>query len=99
MIGTKMAEPIHGIPTQKIGAAALADLLGRWPAAEGPLYRLLAARISRLTDAGELPAGLRLPAERDLAAALSVSRNRSPAPTSCCATREWQRAATARRPA
>jgi DNA-binding transcriptional MocR family regulator len=75
MIGTKMTEPIHGIPAQKIGAAALADLLGRWPAAEGPLYRLLAARISRLTDAGELAAGLRLPAERDLAAALSVSRN------------------------
>jgi DNA-binding transcriptional MocR family regulator len=75
MIGTKMAEPIHGIPALKIGAAALADLLGRWSAAEGPLYRLLAARITRLTDAGELAAGLRLPAERDLAAALSVSRN------------------------
>jgi DNA-binding transcriptional MocR family regulator len=58
-----------------IGAMALTDLLGRWPAADGPLYRLLAARIARLADTGELPAGLRLPAERDLAAALSVSRN------------------------
>ncbi len=75
MIGTTMTEPIRGALGQKISAAALADLLGRWPAAEGPLYRLLAARITRLTDAGELPAGLRLPAERDLAAALSVSRN------------------------
>ena len=53
----------------------MADLLGRWPAADGPLYRLLAARIARLADTGELSAGLRLPPERDLAAALSVSRN------------------------
>jgi len=58
-----------------IGAVALADLLGRWPTANGPLYRLLATRIARLADTGELPAGLRLPPERDLAAALSVSRN------------------------
>ncbi len=58
-----------------ISALALADLLGHWPAADGPLYRLLATRIARLADTGELPTGLRLPAERDLAAALSVSRN------------------------
>jgi DNA-binding transcriptional MocR family regulator len=58
-----------------IGAVALADLLGHWPTADGPLYRLLAARIARLADTGELSAGLRLPPERDLAAALSVSRN------------------------
>ena len=62
-------------PPAGIGALALTDLLGRWPAADGPLYRLLATRIARLADTGELPAGLRLPAERDLAAALSVSRN------------------------
>ncbi len=59
----------------KISGAALADLLGRWPAREGPLYRLLADRIASLADSGELPAGLRLPPERELAAALSVSRN------------------------
>jgi DNA-binding transcriptional MocR family regulator len=53
----------------------MADLLGHWPAADGPLYRLLAARIARLADTGALSAGLRLPPERDLAAALSVSRN------------------------
>jgi len=62
-------------PPSGIGAVALADLLGHWPAADGPLYRLLATRIARLADTGELPAGLRLPAERDLATALSVSRN------------------------
>ena len=33
----------------------MADLLGRWPTADGPLYRLLAARIARLADTGELP--------------------------------------------
>jgi DNA-binding transcriptional MocR family regulator len=54
---------------------ALADLLGRWPTADGALYRLLATRLGRLADTGELPAGVRLPPERALAAALSVSRN------------------------
>ncbi len=58
-----------------IGPEALADLLGRWPTADGALYRLLAARIGRLADTGELPAGVRLPPERTLAASLSVSRN------------------------
>jgi DNA-binding transcriptional MocR family regulator len=58
-----------------ITATALADLLGHWSAPEGPLYRLLAARLARLADTAALTAGLRLPAERDLAAQLSVSRN------------------------
>jgi len=62
-------------PALVIGPQALADLLGRWPAADGALYRLLAARIGRLSDTGELPAGVRLPPERALAASLSVSRN------------------------
>ncbi len=88
MIGTIMTVPIRSVLTGSgparpgwggrggaISALALADLLGRWPSAGGPLYRLLAARIARLADTGELPAGLRLPPERDLAAALSVSRN------------------------
>src|ERR1700737_1476045 len=77
MIGAVMIEPIRSSAAGSggIGAIALADLLGRWPTADGPLYRLLATRIARLADTGELPAGLRLPPERDLAAALSVSRN------------------------
>jgi len=71
-----MTEPIKSsLPGSGIGAVALADLLGHWPNAGGPLYRLLALRIARLADTGELPAGLRLPAERDLAAAVAVSRN------------------------
>src|SRR5215472_1137183 len=59
----------------KITAAALADLLGYWSAADGPLYRLLATRLGRLADTAELPSGLRLPPERELASALAVSRN------------------------
>ena len=58
-----------------IGPQALADLLGRWSASDGPLYRLLAGRIGRLADTGSLPAGTRLPPERELAAVLAVSRN------------------------
>ncbi|MBV9451274.1 MAG: PLP-dependent aminotransferase family protein [Streptosporangiaceae bacterium] len=69
-----MTEPIRP-RLARIGAVALADLLGHWPAADGALYRLLAMRIARLADTGELSAGLRLPAERELATALSVSRN------------------------
>ena len=59
----------------RIGGPALADLLGRWSAADGPLYRLLASRIGRLADTGSLPPGTRLPPERELAAVLAVSRN------------------------
>jgi DNA-binding transcriptional MocR family regulator len=59
----------------RVNGPALADLLGRWSAADGPLYRLLAARIGRLADVGSLPPGTRLPPERELAAVLAVSRN------------------------
>jgi len=62
-------------PPARITAAALADLLSFWSASDGPLYRLLAARLGRLADTAELPAGLRLPPERELATVLSVSRN------------------------
>ena len=64
-----------GPSASAITPQALADLLGRWPTADGALYRLLATRLSRLADTGELPPGVRLPPERALAAALSVSRN------------------------
>jgi DNA-binding transcriptional MocR family regulator len=70
-----MTVPIRRTKTPFITAQALADLLGRWPTADGALYRLLAARLGRLADTGQLPAGVRLPAERALAEALSVSRN------------------------
>ncbi|HEX6452493.1 MAG TPA: PLP-dependent aminotransferase family protein [Trebonia sp.] len=69
-----MTVPIGG-QVARIDGEALVDMLGRWSTPDGPLYRLLSARIARLADTGELPAGLRLPPERELAAALNVSRN------------------------
>jgi DNA-binding transcriptional MocR family regulator len=74
-INSTVALENTGDPALVISTQALADLLGRWPTADGALYRLLASRIGRLADTGELPAGVRLPPERSLAAALSVSRN------------------------
>ncbi|TQM00096.1 DNA-binding transcriptional MocR family regulator [Actinoallomurus bryophytorum] len=50
-------------------------LLGRWSAGRGPLHLLLAARLRRLIDDGELPPGMRLPPDRTLASALAVGRN------------------------
>ena len=55
-IWASMAGSRHTGGAGGIGAVALADLLGRWPLADGPLYRLLATRIARLADTGELPA-------------------------------------------
>src|SRR6202020_2723241 len=53
------------------GSDALIDAL----VVHGDAAALARGVTARLADTGERPAGLRLPAERDLAAALSVSRN------------------------
>ncbi|RZS40969.1 DNA-binding transcriptional MocR family regulator [Herbihabitans rhizosphaerae] len=58
----------------RIDAKTLAGLLGGW-AADGPLYRALAAALRSAIEADSLPPGARLPSERDLAAALVVSRS------------------------
>jgi DNA-binding transcriptional MocR family regulator len=50
------------------------DGLGDWSVGAGPLFRRLAVRLSRLVERGVLSEGARLPSERSLAAALSVSR-------------------------
>jgi DNA-binding transcriptional MocR family regulator len=55
--------------------AELAERLGRWPTARAPLPVLLAARLRRLIDEGELPPGEPLPPDRSLAAALAVGRS------------------------
>ena len=52
----------------------LSDRLGRWSSGRGPLYVLLAARMRRLIDDGELPSGALLPPDRAMAAALAVGR-------------------------
>ncbi|MEV5961791.1 PLP-dependent aminotransferase family protein [Kribbella sp. NPDC051952] len=52
----------------------VAERLGRWSSGRGPLYVLLAARLRRLIDDGELPPGVLLPPDRALAGALAVGR-------------------------
>jgi DNA-binding transcriptional MocR family regulator len=75
-IGPIMVVPIRPpAATSRITGPELADLLGHWSTIGGPLYRLLAHRITQLADTGELPSGMLLPPERELALALSVSRN------------------------
>jgi DNA-binding transcriptional MocR family regulator len=53
----------------------LSERLGRWSSGRGPLYVLLAARLRRLIDDGDLPPGMPLPTDRALAAALAVGRS------------------------
>ncbi|MQA33980.1 PLP-dependent aminotransferase family protein [Modestobacter roseus] len=59
---------------QSTPAQELATLIGAVTALPAPRYAGLARRIRELVDAGRLPAGSRLPAERDLATALATSR-------------------------
>ena len=54
--------------------AELAGLVGPLTDLPGPRYAGLARRVRELVALGQLPPGTRLPAERDLAAALAVSR-------------------------
>ncbi|TCO60589.1 PLP-dependent aminotransferase family protein [Actinocrispum wychmicini] len=55
-------------------AGVLVEFLGDWTTAHGPLYRRLAGALAGGITAGDLPAGERLPSERDLAKMLTVSR-------------------------
>lgn len=50
-------------------------LLGRWSEGPGPLHRKLSDALRQAIERGHLPAGTRLPAERDLASRLAVSRS------------------------
>lgn len=65
-----------------MGAAALAELLGR-PAGRGPAYRQLTDRLRLLILDGRLPLQVALPSERELAVALSVSRTTISAAYAC----------------
>jgi DNA-binding transcriptional MocR family regulator len=55
-------------------ARALVELLGPWSAGQQPLNEQLATSITGLIEGGSLPAGTRIPSERELSAALGVSR-------------------------
>jgi DNA-binding transcriptional MocR family regulator len=64
--------------TSQVRGAQLARLLGQWHALPGrrrsPDYAALAAAVRGLLADGRLPLGVRLPAERELAEALRISR-------------------------
>jgi DNA-binding transcriptional MocR family regulator len=60
--------------TSDVSAAVLADMLGPWSDGADPLNEQLAAALSRAVTRGLLPAGTRLPAERELAGQLGLSR-------------------------
>jgi len=57
-----------------LSARALENLLGAWRADGGSAYRALADRIRLLILDGRIPVDTRLPAERDLAERLGLSR-------------------------
>lgn len=61
-------------PGARIYGHKLVDLLGAWHGGARPTSRLLAEGIRQLVLDGRLPPGTRLPAERELTAALEVSR-------------------------
>lgn len=62
-------------PVNSLSARALASLLGAWRAATtGPAYQALADRIRLLVLDGRIALGTRLPAERELAGQLALSR-------------------------
>lgn len=54
---------------------AVENALGRWSEGPGPLHRKLSDALRTAIGQGHLPAGSRLPSERDLATRLSVSRS------------------------
>ncbi len=53
---------------------SVVDLLGAWSTGPAPLNEQLAAGIQHVVERGALPAGTRLPSERQLSGALGVSR-------------------------
>ncbi len=57
-----------------VSAAALVELLGPWADGADPLNEQLATALARAIDLGVLPPGTRLPAERELARELALSR-------------------------
>lgn len=62
--------------SRSIDSYHLVPLLGDWPSfgTRGPLYNRLAAALRSLILDARIPLGVRMPAERPLASALSVSR-------------------------
>ena len=57
-----------------VSAGTLVELIGPWADGADPLNEQLAAALARAIDLGLLPPGTRLPAERELARELALSR-------------------------
>ena len=57
-----------------VSASALVELLGPWATGADPLNEQLADALTRAIEVGLLPPGTRLPAERELAKELALSR-------------------------
>ena len=57
-----------------VSAAMLVELIGPWAYGADPLNEQLAAALARAIEVGLLPPGTRLPAERELARELALSR-------------------------
>ena len=57
-----------------VSAAALVELMGAWADGADPLNEQLADALARSIEMGLLPPGTRLPAERELARELALSR-------------------------
>ena len=57
-----------------VSAATLVELIGPWADGADPLNEQLASALARAVDLGVLPPGTRLPAERELARELALSR-------------------------
>src|SRR6478609_1354792 len=74
MIGLQNTGQSRGSGVETTSARRLAELVGDLAADRPPRYAALAGRVRLLVADGRVPLGTRLPAERDLAVALSLSR-------------------------
>ncbi|MEU0241494.1 PLP-dependent aminotransferase family protein [Nocardiopsis sp. NPDC006198] len=72
--GRRLERTSGGSGTRRINGRLLARLIGEAPV-ERPYYLAISRAVSALVLDGRVPTNTRLPAERDLAAALGVSRN------------------------
>jgi DNA-binding transcriptional MocR family regulator len=74
MIGLTTTGQSRGSGVETTSARRLAELVGDLSGDRPPRYAALAGRVRLLVADGRVPLGTRLPAERDLAAALDLSR-------------------------
>jgi DNA-binding transcriptional MocR family regulator len=74
MIGLQTTGQSRGSGVETTSARRLAELVGDLATDRPPRYVALAGRVRMLVADGRVPLGTRLPAERDLATALALSR-------------------------